>query len=190
VTRTIHLGGEPTAFQKNVYTRVLKGNIAIDSRVFPEGTQGVMLDAYAREHLWSIGKDFIHGVGHGVGSALNVHEGPHSISRVLNPQALQPGMIISNEPGYYEEGNFGIRIENLLICVLQPQLGTFAGKSFLGFEKLTMIPIQKDLIDYSLLTAAEVDWINQYHSTVKQRIFPLLRTERAKKWLDGATKPI
>ena len=116
VTRTFHMGN-PSEYQRGMFTRVLKGNIAIDSRVFPAGTAGCMLDSYAREHLWAVGKDFIHGVGHGVGAGLNVHEGPCSISRVLNENPLKPGMVISNEPGYYEEGSFGIRIENLLEVV-------------------------------------------------------------------------
>ena len=123
-------------------------------------------------------------------AALNVHEGPCSISRVLNAHALKPGMVISNEPGYYEAGNFGIRIENLLIVVNKPELGEFAGKGFLGFEKLTMIPIQKKLMNTSLLTAGEIEWINSYHTTVRERVGPLLVSEKAKAWLQDATSPL
>ena len=189
VTRTLHLGN-PSNYQKDMFTRVLKGHIGVDSRVFPVGTPGCLLDSYAREHLWAIGKDFIHGTGHGVGAALNVHEGPHRISRALDPQPLQPGMVVSNEPGYYETDNFGIRIENLLVVVPKPELPEFSGRSFLGFERLTHIPIQQKMIDISLLTDKEVEWINTYHQQIKDKVYPLLRTDRARKWMEIATKPI
>ena len=130
------------------------------------------------------------GVGHGVGAALNVHEGPASISRVLNDHPLKPGMILSNEPGYYEDNTFGIRIENLLEVVTREDLGEFAGKKFLGFKKLTMIPIQKKLIEPSLLTDSECDWINGYHASIKETIGPLLKTDRARIWLEKATSPL
>ena len=129
-------------------------------------------------------------MGHGVGAALNVHEGPASISRVLNDHPLRPGMILSNEPGYYEDNTFGIRIENLLEVVTREDLGEFAGKTFLGFKKLTMIPIQKKLIEPSLLTDSECAWINAYHARVKEAIGPLLKTDRARKWLENATSPL
>eukprot|EP01038_Epipyxis_sp_PR26KG_P007198 gene7198-9823_t len=186
VTRTIHTG-TPSDYQKEMFTRVLKGHIAVDSRVFPSGTPGCLLDSYAREALWAIGKNFIHGTGHGVGAALNVHEGPHRISPVLDSQPLQPGMIVSNEPGYYENNNFGIRIENLLIVVEKPELGSYAGRNFLGFERLTHIPIQKKLLDVSLLTLKEKEWINVYHSEIFNKLSPLLKSDRAKLWLKQAT---
>jgi Xaa-Pro aminopeptidase len=189
VTRTFHMGS-PTAFQKEMFTRVLKGNIGLDSRVFPSGTAGCMLDAYAREHLWAVGKDYLHGTGHGVGAALNVHEGPQRISRVLDPHPLMPGMVVSNEPGYYESGNFGIRIENLLEVVVRDSLGEFGGKSFLGFDKLTKVPIQKKLIDTALLTPIEVEWLDTYHARVRDEVLPLMRTERGKAWLLQATEPM
>eukprot|EP00595_Chromulina_sp_UTEXLB2642_P002670 CAMPEP_0196763400 /NCGR_PEP_ID=MMETSP1095-20130614/4019_1 /TAXON_ID=96789 ORGANISM="Chromulina nebulosa, Strain UTEXLB2642" /NCGR_SAMPLE_ID=MMETSP1095 /ASSEMBLY_ACC=CAM_ASM_000446 /LENGTH=530 /DNA_ID=CAMNT_0042116515 /DNA_START=275 /DNA_END=1863 /DNA_ORIENTATION=+ len=185
VTRTIHLG-KPSDYQMEMFTRVLKGHIAIDSRVFPSGTPGCLIDSYAREHLWAIGKDFIHGVGHGVGAALNVHEGPQRISRVLDGHALLPGMIISNEPGYYETNNFGIRIENLLIVTERSDLGEFAGRKFYGFDRLTHIPIQKSLIKTDLLTNQEIKWLNDYHTQVYDKVYPLLKTDRARIWLKEA----
>eukprot|EP01035_Chromulina_nebulosa_P016804 gene16804-22286_t len=189
VTRTIHLGN-PSEYQMEMFTRVLKGHIAIDSRVFPSGTPGCLIDSYAREHLWAIGKDFIHGVGHGVGAALNVHEGPQRISRILDNHSFLPGMIISNEPGYYETNNFGIRIENLLIVVERSDLGEFAGRKFFGFDRLTHIPIQKSLIKTELLTNQEIKWLNDYHKQVNDKVYPLLRTDRARKWFKEATSPI
>lgn len=189
VTRTIHTGS-PTDYQKEMFTRVLKGNIGVDSAVFPAGTPGCLLDSYARMHLWAIGEDFGHGTGHGVGSALNVHEGPHSISRVLNPQPLLPGMIVSNEPGFYLPGDFGIRIENLLLVVERTDMKHFGGRGFLGFEKLTLIPIQKKLMDVKLFTSVEVDWINAYHARVWEEVSPLLTTERARAWLRTSTSPL
>ncbi len=127
------------------------------------------------------------GTGHGVGAALNVHEGPQRISPLVDGQGLFAGMIVSNEPGYYVENSFGIRIENLLIVVPRNDLGAFAGKGFLGFERLTQIPIQTKLLDVNLLTDAELNWLNAYHEEVKCKIKPLLKTERASKWLDAAT---
>lgn len=174
-----------------MYTRVLKGHMAIDRLVFPAGTPGYLLDSHARVALWAAGKDYNHGTGHGVGAALNVHERPQSLSpSSLNTQAFLPSMIISNEPGYYEANNFGIRIENLLIVTPQPALGNFGEKSFYGFEKLTHIPIQTRCIDLSLLTAEEVSWLNTYHQQVREKIMPLLRTKRAQQWLQTATKPL
>jgi Xaa-Pro aminopeptidase len=131
------------------------------------------------------------GVGHGVGAALNVHEGPHSISRNLNVhQALVPGMIVSNEPGYYETGNFGIRIENLLVVTERPEMGEFGGRGFLGFEKLTLIPIQKKMINKDLLSPAEVQWLNEYHKEVREKVSPYVRTEEVKKWLEESTSEL
>lgn len=186
VTRTFHMG-EPSSYQVEMFTRVLKGHIAIDRCVFPAGTPGCLLDTYAREHLWRVGKDFIHGVGHGVGAALNVHEGPQKISPLLDGHALIPGMIISNEPGYYEDGNFGIRIENLLIVTEKADVPEFRGRKFYGFDRLTHIPIQKKLMNKSMMSQDEIDWVNHYHNEVRERVMPLLETERAKNWLKEAT---
>jgi len=189
VTRTFHFG-TPTAHQQTMYTQVLKGHIALDRMVFPSGLPGCMLDSFARQHLWRIGKDYIHGTGHGVGAALNVHERPQRISPALFDQGLLPGMVVSNEPGYYETGKFGIRIENLLIVKEKPELGTFAGKTFVGFERLTHIPIQKKLIDVNLLDSEEKKWLNDYHAEVKDKVLPLLRTDLARRWLEDATAPL
>ena len=184
VTRTWSFQEQPDPIFVDYYTRVLKGNIGLDSMIFPENIPGLVLDVYARKHLWDIGSDYGHGTGHGVGAALNVHEGPHSISpRYTNTEGLKIGMIVSNEPGYYEDNHFGIRIENLL--EIQPVIvpsdehangGTVSTpppsnkKKFLKFSKLTMIPIQKNLMDVSLLTESELDWIDQYHADVLLKV--------------------
>lgn len=207
MTRTFHFG-EPSAEQREMYTRVLKGHIGIDRQIFPVGTPGCFLDIYAREHLWQVGKNFNHGkfmnkhrqsisfndsiigTGHGVGAALNVHEGPQRISSLPDSQGLFAGMIVSNEPGYYVDNSFGIRIENLLIVVPRKDLGEFAGKGFLGFERLTQIPIQTRLLDVKLLTDGELTWLNQYHEEVRNKVALILKTERAKQWLFKATEKI
>lgn len=195
VTRTFHLG-EPSSWQKDTFTRVLKGNIALDTAVFPEGTPGPALDAFARMSLWQVGLDYPHGTGHGVGAALNVHEGPMSIStRYHNTVGLAEGMIVSNEPGYYEPGGFGIRIENLLVARRREVRGVggkpFNDKKFLGFEQLTHVPIQKALIERALLTTSEVEWLDAYHARVWERISPLLPPEsEGHAWLHKATRPL
>lgn len=189
VTRTVHFG-EPTAREKECFTRVLQGHIALDQAVFPENTPGFVLDAFARSPLWKIGLDYRHGTGHGVGAALNVHEGPQSISfRFGNPTPLQKGMIVSNEPGYYEDHTFGIRIENLL-CVKEINTpNRYGGLEYMGFEKLTFVPIQSKMIDLSLLSASEVDWINDYHVQVWEKLSPLLDGS-AWQWLWENTRPL
>lgn len=195
VTRTFHLG-TPTQWQRECFTRVLKGNIGLDSAVFPQGTPGPALDAFARMALWQAGLDYMHGTGHGVGAGLNVHEGPMSIStRYQNTVGLKEGMVVSNEPGYYEPNAFGIRIENLLVARKKEVAGVggkpFNDKIFLGFEQLTHVPIQKSLIETSLLTPAEIEWLDGYHSRVWERISPLLPTDSdAHKWLFEATRPL
>uniref|UniRef100_A0A1D1XFI7 Putative Xaa-Pro aminopeptidase P n=1 Tax=Anthurium amnicola TaxID=1678845 RepID=A0A1D1XFI7_9ARAE len=189
ITRTVHFG-EPTSWQKECFTRVLQGHIALDQAVFPERTPGFVLDALARVPLWKIGLDYRHGTGHGVGAALNVHEGPQSISfRFGNMTPLQKGMVISNEPGYYEDHSFGIRIENLLYIKEAETSNCFGGITYLSFEKLTFVPIQSKLVDLSLLSAAEVKWLNNYHSQVWEKVSPLLDGP-ALKWLWNNTKPI
>lgn len=183
VTRTWSFQERPDPIFVEYYTRVLKGNIGLDTMVFPENTPGLVLDVYARKHLWDIGSDYGHGTGHGVGAALNVHEGPHSISpRYTNTEGLKIGMIVSNEPGYYEDNNFGIRIENLLEIqpVMAPSTDAPSNgdaspppppkKKFLKFSKLTMIPIQKNLIDIKLMTESELDWVDQYHAGVLLKV--------------------
>ncbi|KAL6964795.1 Aminopeptidase P2 [Sarracenia purpurea var. burkii] len=189
ITRTVHFG-EPSARQKECFTRVLQGHIALDQAVFPENTPGFVLDAFARSFLWKIGLDYRHGTGHGVGAALNVHEGPQSISfRFGNMTPLQIGMVVSNEPGYYEDHAFGIRIENLLYVKEINTPNRFGGIGYMGFEKLTFVPIQAKLVDLSLLSVAEVDWLNNYHSQVWEKVSPLLDGS-ARQWLWNNTRSL
>lgn len=166
VTRTVALGA-PTLEQKDRFTRVLKGHIAIATAKFPRDTSGIQLDALARQYLWDLGLDFAHGTGHGVGSYLNVHEGPQSISPRGAPVPLQPGMILSNEPGYYEENAYGIRIESL---VLVKPSSVPSCAHFLEFETLTLVPIDLSLVQESLLTADEKRWLNAYHLKVRDSL--------------------
>jgi len=173
ITRTICYG-TPTAEQKQAYTRVLKGMIAIDELIFPAGTSGYQLDILARTALWREGLDYGHGTGHGVGYLLNVHEGPQGISQVYSLKTkhpLEPGMITSNEPGYYKAGDFGIRIENLIAT--KEQMKTEYGV-FYGHETLTLFPIATNLIHMPLLTKDEVEWMNSYHREVEKRLTPHL----------------
>ncbi|KAI9098950.1 hypothetical protein K1719_024717 [Acacia pycnantha] len=189
ITRTVHFG-KPTARERECFTRVLQGHIALDLSVFPENTPGFVLDAFARSFLWKVGLDYRHGTGHGVGAALNVHEGPQSISyRYGNLTSLQEGMVVSNEPGYYEDYSFGIRIENLLYVRDMETPNRYGGIQYLGFEKLTFVPIQIKLVDLSLLSAAEVDWLNSYHSQVWEKVSPLLDGS-ARQWLCNNTRPV
>jgi len=162
VTRTIALG-KPTAEQKDRYTRVLKGHIALAQAIFPEGTTGSQLDSLARQFLWQVGCDYDHGTGHGVGSYLSVHEGPQGISKQASAVPLKPGMILSNEPGYYKEGEYGIRIESLVTVIELPHL-----KGFYGFETLTLVPLDLNLIEDFLLTDQESTWVKQYHERIAQ----------------------
>ncbi|XP_020096421.1 probable Xaa-Pro aminopeptidase P isoform X5 [Ananas comosus] len=182
ITRTVHFG-EPSAWQKECFTRVLQGHIALDQAIFPERMPGFVLDVLARSSLWKVGLDYRHGTGHGVGAALNVHEGPQSISfRFGNLTALQNGMIVSNEPGYYEDHSFGIRIENLLLVKEVDLPNSYGGIGFLGFEKLTFVPIQSKLIDTSLLSPMEIKWVNDYHSQVWEKVSPLVNVA-VRDWL-------
>jgi Xaa-Pro aminopeptidase len=184
ITRTLAIGN-PTAEQKDRFTRVLKGHIALATVRFPKGTTGSQLDALARAPLWEAGLDYDHGTGHGVGSYLSVHEGPQRISKMPNTQALLPGMIVSNEPGYYKTGEYGIRIENLIAVTELPQTPG-AERPMLGFETLTLAPIARELIDLALLTAAERAWMDAYHARVFATIGPLVDGE-TRAWLETAT---
>lgn len=189
ITRTVHFG-QPSERQKECFTRVLQGHIALDQAVFPENTPGFVLDAFARSSLWKVGLDYRHGTGHGVGAALNVHEGPQSISfRFGNMTPLLKGMIVSNEPGYYEDHAFGIRIENLLYVKEIDTPNRFGGITYIGFEKLTFVPIQTKLVDLILLSAAEIDWLNDYHSQVWEKVSPLVDGS-AREWLWNNTRPV
>ena len=187
ITRTIAVGYVPEE-QKRFFTLVLKGMIAISRLRFPEGTRGVDIDAFARLALWQAGADFAHGTGHGVGSYLSVHEGPQSISR-RGMQALLPGMILSNEPGYYRDGAFGIRIENL-VAVHEPRKIDGGDKPMLGFETLTLCPIDRRLIVKGLLDGDEIRWLDAYHARVREEISPLLADDPALDWLETATKAL
>ena len=193
VTRTIWVGpGEPTAEMKDRFTRVLKGHIAISLAVFPEGTRGAQLDSLARAPLWSAGLDYAHGTGHGVGSFLAVHEGPQRIAKFTGSQAgtdepLLPGMIISNEPGYYKAGEYGIRIENLVL-VEERQIAGAEGRYF-GFENLTWAPIDKALVDTGLLNRDELRWWDEYHARVLEVVGPQLENE-ALAWVTEACLPL
>jgi Xaa-Pro aminopeptidase len=183
VTRTV-IVGEPTAEMRDRFTRVLKGHIAIARAVFPEGTTGAQLDTLARRDLWRAGLDFDHGTGHGVGSYLSVHEGPARISK-LGTAPLKRGMILSNEPGYYKTGAYGIRIENLVLVVAAPDVPG-AEKPLSAFETLTLAPIDRRLIDANLLSRDEIVWVDEYHGAVRAALSPLLDPP-AKAWLDRAT---
>lgn len=191
ITRTFHFG-TPTQHQKDCYTRVLQGHIALDTMVFPEGTPGHVLDVMARHALWQAGLDYRHGTGHGVGAALNVHEGPQSISfRFAITQPLMVDMIVSNEPGYYEDNAFGVRIENLVVIKEARTAFNFGGKTFMCFEPLTLVPIETKLMDTTLMSAKEVEWVNKYHALVLERVAPLLQgNERALAWLKKKCQPI
>jgi len=183
VTRTVAIG-TPTEEMRRHYTLVLKGHIAIATARFPSGTRGVDIDGFARRALWEAGLDYGHGTGHGVGSFLSVHEGPQSISR--NGMAeLEPGMILSNEPGYYREGHYGIRLENL-VAVTEAAPIKGGETPMLGFENLTLAPFDLRLIVPALLSATERDWLNAYHARVRRELASHLR-ERDAKWLEAAT---
>jgi Xaa-Pro aminopeptidase len=185
ITRTA-IVGTPTAEMKDRFTRVLKSHIALATARFPEGTCGVALDAIARKPLWDVGLDFDHGTGHGVGSYLSVHEGPQRISKHLVDQALLPGMVVSDEPGYYREGAFGIRTENLL--AVRTAAGKFE-RTMLEFEVLTLCPIDTKLIEVSLLSAEERAWLNAYHARVRDVLSEFVAGE-ALDWLIRATETI
>ncbi|CAH9085157.1 unnamed protein product [Cuscuta europaea] len=190
ITRTVHFG-RPTPHEKACYTAVLKGHIALGDACFPNGTNGNTLDVLARTPLWKYGLDYRHGTGHGIGSYLNVHEGPHQIS--FRPAAtnapLQASMTVTDEPGYYEDGNFGVRLENVLIIKEADTKFNFGNKGYLSFEHITWAPYQRKLIDVSLLVSKEVDWLNGYHSKCKEILAPYLN-ESEMAWLSKATEPI
>ncbi|CAM9544006.1 unnamed protein product, partial [Ectocarpus fasciculatus] len=169
------------------------GHIALARAVFPEDTMGSKLDVLARLALWEAGLDYRHGTGHGVGAFLNVHEGPHGIHCRIRPdeQGIKIGMTTSNEPGYYEDGAFGLRIENVCICVEKKTQHNFAGKRSCTFETITMAPIQTKLIDVSLLTTQEREWLDDYHTTVLATLGPLLKDNtEAFAYLVRETRPL
>ena len=184
VTRTFFLGDDiPHDDYKDLYTRVLIGHINLVKLVFPINTRGVQIDSFARSSLWSIGEDYNHGTGHGVGSFLSVHEGPQSISKSIIDVGLKPGMIISNEPGIYKEKKFGIRIENLVFVKKSKN------KNFLEFETLTLAPLEKKLINTNLMTKSQINWINDYHKKVYDNVHDYLDSN-VKRWLKNKTSKI
>ena len=191
ITRTIAIG-TPTAEMRRRFTQVLKGHIALATARFPTGTRGSQLDILARQYLWADGVDYAHGTGHGVGTYLAVHEGPQRIAKPAGGQAgteepLHAGMILSNEPGYYKAGHFGIRIENLVIVV--PQSIDGAEEDMLGFETITFAPIAQNLVDVALLSGAEADWLDAYHAAVFEKLSPGMEGDD-REWLAAACAPL
>ncbi|MFC3711633.1 aminopeptidase P family protein [Sphingoaurantiacus capsulatus] len=191
VTRTM-IVGKPTAEMRDRFTRVLKGHIAVATAIFPKGTRGVQLDTLARASLWEVGLDYAHGTGHGVGSFLAVHEGPQRIAlpgsgQTGGDEPLVEGMILSDEPGYYKTGEYGMRVENLILVVKADIPG--AEKQMFRFETLTLAPIDLALVDVDLLTKKERDWLNAYHARVRDELSPLLPDD-VQAWLVEATRPI
>ncbi|WP_105430601.1 aminopeptidase P family protein [Neorhizobium sp. T6_25] len=187
ITRTVAVGSVPEE-HKRFFTLVLKGMIGISTARFPKGTRGCDLDPLARIALWKAGGDYAHGTGHGVGSYLSVHEGPQRISR-LATQELLPGMILSNEPGYYRPGSFGIRIENLIYVTGAEEIDG-GDQPMLAFETLTWCPIDRRLVLPDLMTAEELDWLNGYHAAVREKLLPLIEDDAIKTWLVKATEPL
>lgn len=190
-TRTLHFG-EPSPQEIEAYTLVLKGNIALEQIRFPKGTSGFAIDAMARQYLWQYGLDYRHGTGHGVGSFLNVHEGPIGIgTRVQYSEVpLAVGNVISNEPGYYEDGNYGIRIENVIMVKQAETKYKFGEKAYLGFEHVTMVPMCRKLIDVDLLSGGEKEWLNKYHKEVLEKTGHFFKEdERTRKWLERECAP-
>ena len=197
ITRTVWIANadgscHPPAELKDRFTRVLKGNIALAQAVFPKGTKGSQLDVLARQFLWAAGLDYAHGTGHGVGSFLSVHEGPQRIGKSGGAQAggeqeLLPGMILSNEPGYYKTGAYGIRIENLQL--IEPRDIAGAENDFFGFDVLTLVPIDRTLIDLAQLSPRDIDWWNSYHAAVRDVLAPQLEGE-ALAWLNKQCEPL
>ncbi|KAL6542239.1 actin patch protein [Orobanche minor] len=190
ITRTVHFG-KPSSHEKSCYTAVLKGHIDLGNARFPKGTTGHILDVVARLPLWKDGLDYRHGTGHGIGSFLNVHEGPHQIS--FRPAArnvpLQSSMTVTDEPGYYEDGNFGIRLENVLVVKEADTKFNFGDKGYLSFEHITWAPYQRKLIDVRALVPEEIEWLNNYHLRCRGILAPYLNSSEM-EWLNKATEPI
>jgi len=190
-TRTLHFG-EPSEIEKKAYTLVLKGNIALERARFPKGTTGFALDVLARQFLWAEGLDYRHGTGHGVGSFLNVHEGPIGIgTRVqFSEVPLSVGNVVSDEPGYYEDGKFGIRIENMVMVKEVETKHQFGDKPYLGFEHVTLTPHCRRLVDFGLLSQDEKKFINEYHQEVFDKTHKFFeKDELTMTWLKRETAP-
>uniref|UniRef100_A0A8C9T7T5 Xaa-Pro aminopeptidase 1 n=1 Tax=Scleropages formosus TaxID=113540 RepID=A0A8C9T7T5_SCLFO len=193
VTRTVHFG-TPSAYEKECFTYVLKGHIAVSAAIFPNGTKGHLLDSFARSALWDCGLDYLHGTGHGVGCFLNVHEGPCGISyKTFADEPLESGMILSDEPGYYEDGSFGIRIENVVLVVPAKPKYNYRNRGSLTFEPVTLVPIQVKMINTEMLTQKERDWLNEYHRQCRDIVGAELERQGRKEaldWLIRETQPI
>jgi Xaa-Pro aminopeptidase len=192
VTRTIATG-PAHARHIECYTAVLRGHVGLAMQTFPTGTRGTSLDVLARAPLWEAGLDYRHGTGHGVGSFLNVHEGPHAITfrKVAHESPLEPGMLVTVEPGYYEDGAFGIRIENVMVVERATLKNDFGGVGWLRLRPITLVPLEPRLIDVAALSNAERKWINDYHVLVKRELTPLLKDHpRALAWVERCTKEI
>ena len=194
VTRTLHFGNKPTQRMKDCYTAVLQGHIGLARLVFPEGTLGSRFDAIARLPLWGAGLDYLHGTGHGVGAFLNVHEGPQGIGyrKRDNEEGFRIGMTTSNEPGYYEEGSFGIRIENVCIIVEAKTANNFAGRKYCALETVTKTPINTALINKKMLSPEDIKWINDYHQDCREKLLPGMKQHfpQAVSYLMKETEPI
>lgn len=194
VTRTLHFG-TPSEFEKECFTRVFKGAASLAMAIFPEKIRGNTLDVIARQNLWDVGLDYLHGTGHGIGSYLNVHEGPMGITYVQKPTdpGLEAGMFLSDEPGYYENGKFGIRIENIVQIVPAKTKYSTKAKNFLTFKTITLVPIQTKLLNSSMLTAKEINFLNEYHTECRETVGVLLKQQGqqgAYEWLIRETQPI
>ncbi len=187
ITRTIAIG-RPSDEHRDRYTRVLQGHIALATARFPEGTTGSQLDALARAPLWAMGLDYDHGTGHGVGSFLGVHEGPQRIGKAANAVALKPGMIVSNEPGYYKTGAYGIRLENL-VTVVKDESFKNSTRPFLAFDTLTIVPFERALIATEVLSLKERQWVDTYHARVWADLQSVVDTD-TRAWLEQATQPL
>lgn len=190
-TRTLHFG-QPTPMEIEAYTLVLKGHIALELAVFPKGTSGFAIDAFARQFLWAYGLEYRHGTGHGVGSFLNVHEGPIGIgTRVQYADVpLAAGNVLSNEPGYYDDGNFGIRIENMFMVKEVQTKHRFGDKPSFGFEHVTLVPMCRALVDVALLTEREREWVNAYHAEVLEKTGVFFKEDaRTRRWLERECAP-
>ncbi|KAG2219136.1 hypothetical protein INT45_000508 [Circinella minor] len=194
ITRTYLFDGQPTEFQKRAFTRVMQSHIAVDKAIFPTGVTGYQLDSIARQPLWQDGLDFRHGTGHGVGAYLNVHEGPHGIGgrQAYSQVPFQEGMVVTNEPGYYQDGEFGIRLENVLIVTRPKNIPyRFGDRDYLGFEHITFVPFGKRLFDTKLLSESDRQWINNYHQECRRVLEPqLVNDNQTLKWVEEETEPL
>lgn len=186
ITRTVSLGGEPTEDERHNFTLVMKGHIALAMIHFPQGTTGHQLDVLARQFLWKEGKAYFHGTGHGVGFFINCHEGPQSIRLNQNPTPLEPGMVMSNEPGIYLTDQYGIRCENLITPVLAED--TDFGR-FYKFDTLTLFPFDLSLFETAIMSDEEIRWLNDYHKMVRERLTPYLNEEE-REWLNAKTREL